>query len=189
MERKKVHADCKNFRIIGFSLIIGSRQILNYFQFDGSIIVLLRCNRSFTWPDVVNTCNVDKIDAIRNCFMYERFLELQYLQWFERYVQDYIDISAVMSHLIQAVADSCALRWISWQCSWNVVCAWVYIGASSQRPQYRWNIVFSEDHQWTLLNCDGSIDVLFPTDCEITKVFFVPTNPKVLTHLPGMLPH
>lgn len=42
--------------------------------------------------------------------MYERFLELQYLQWFERYVQDYIDISAVMSHLIQAVADSCALR-------------------------------------------------------------------------------
>lgn len=41
--------------------------------------------------------------------MYERFLELQYLQWFERYVQDYIDISAVMSHLIQAVADSCAL--------------------------------------------------------------------------------
>lgn len=103
---KKVHTDYKNFRIIGFSLIIGS-QILNYFQFDGFIIVLLRCNMSLTWPDVVNTCNVDKVDAIRNCFMYKRFSELQYLQWFQRYVQDYIDISAVMSHVIQAVADSC----------------------------------------------------------------------------------
>lgn len=107
-ERKKVYADCKNFRIIGFSLIIGS-EIVNYFQFDGFIIILLRCNMSLTWPDVVNTCNVDKIDALRNCFMYKRFLELQYVQWFERYVQDYIDISAVMLHLIQAVADSCVL--------------------------------------------------------------------------------
>lgn len=58
---------------------------------------------------MVNTCNVDKVDAIRNCFMYKRFLELQYVQWFERYVQDYIGISAAMLHLIQAVVDSCVL--------------------------------------------------------------------------------
>lgn len=69
--------------------------------------------------------------------MYKRFSELQYLQWFQRYVQDYIDISAVMSHVIQAVADSCVFVLRLCACA-DILTEFVRcIGVSSQRPEYR----------------------------------------------------